>query len=121
MASSSHSYVVLKFGAQREKTPVIKRTLNPKYPAKEATFELPIYASEVERHGSYLDFVVWDKDMIGKGAVTLFETLRKSHVFSKLDYLVELSLTLNQWYRRKIDNGNPPALAFDDPANNVSP
>ena len=67
--SSSFSYVVLTFGLQRAKTPVIKRTLNPKYVAKDATFELPIYASEVERYGAFLDFVVWDKEIIGKGTV----------------------------------------------------
>lgn len=49
------------------KTPVVKKNLNPKYPAKEATFDLPVFASVLGTRGALLDFVVWDKDIVGKG------------------------------------------------------
>lgn len=62
-----HRYVVVTFGEQRVKTPVIKKNLNPKYTAKEATFDLPVFASVLETRGALLDLVVWDKDLIGKG------------------------------------------------------
>jgi C2 domain len=119
-SASPFSYVVLTFGQQRVKTPSIKRTLNPKYLPKDATFELPIYTSEIERHGAFLDFAVWDKDIIGKGALARWSISTSSSCSSKLDYLAELSLTLNHWYRRKLDNGNSSGMIFDDPANNVS-
>ncbi len=51
----------------RVKTPVIKKQLNPLWPAKDATFEFPIYGSAIHTRGAYLHLVVWDKDMIGKG------------------------------------------------------
>lgn len=62
-------YVVLTFGGQRVKTPVIKKTLSPRYLAKDATFELPVYNSAIETRGAFLDFVVWDKDLVGKGDI----------------------------------------------------
>ena len=49
------------------KTPVVKKNLNPKYLAKEATFDLPVFASVIGARGALLDFVVWDKDIVGKG------------------------------------------------------
>jgi hypothetical protein len=49
------------------KTPVVKKNLNPKYPAKEATFDLQVFESVIQTRGALLDFVVWDKDIIGKG------------------------------------------------------
>ena len=49
------------------KTPVVKKNLNPKYSAKEATFDIPVFASVIQTRGALLDFVVWDKDIVGKG------------------------------------------------------
>ena len=43
---------------------MIQKTLNPTYNAKDATFDFPVYASVVEKIGSLVEFVVWDKDMI---------------------------------------------------------
>ncbi|KAF9508289.1 hypothetical protein BS47DRAFT_243143 [Hydnum rufescens UP504] len=62
----SDPYVVLTFGQQRVKTPPIKRTLNPKYLAKDATFELPIYASEVGRYGGFLTLSYGIRILSGK-------------------------------------------------------
>jgi len=72
-ASNTHTrglglrYIVIAFGNQRVKTPVVKKNLNPKYLAKEATFDLPVFASLIGTRGALLDFVVWDKDIVGKG------------------------------------------------------
>lgn len=59
-------YVVVNFARQRFKTRPIKRTLNPKYPAQDATFDFPIYLSAIEQVGPLIEFTVWDKDFIGK-------------------------------------------------------
>jgi hypothetical protein len=78
--TSCSSYVVLRFASQKFKTPVIKKTLNPVYDEKDATFNVPVYLSIVERIGATVELVLWDKDFIGK------------------DYLGEVSLPLNQWF-----------------------
>lgn len=89
----SLSYVVLSLLRKREKTPYIKATLDPVYPAKDATFEFPVYLSLVETMGA-LELVVWDKDIIGS------------------EYLGELALPVQDWFP-----GQP--LLFEDPANEV--
>ena len=73
---------------------MIKKTLNPVYVAKDATFDFPIYLSLVGRLG-VLELIVWDKDMLKK------------------DYLGEGSIPLDDWFR----NGN--AYAFEDMDNKV--
>jgi Ca2+-dependent lipid-binding protein len=72
--------VVVRFASQRVKTPVIKKTLNPVYDEKEATFNFPLYPSVVEKIGATIELVLWDKDLIGK------------------DYLGEVSIPLSQWF-----------------------
>ena len=82
------------------RTPVCKRTLNPVYAQKDATFEFPIFLSlvnELDGHGALnLRFVVWDKDFIGK------------------DFLGMKVLPVNEWFK-------DTAFAFDDPRNQVCP
>ena len=48
----------------RHSTPVIKRSLNPVYAAKDATFDFPIYLSTADKLGVIED-VIWDKDVVG--------------------------------------------------------
>jgi len=72
---------------------VCKRNLNPVYEPKDATFDFPIYTSQMHNLGT-LEFVVWDKDMIGK------------------DFLGEYALPVNQWFQGT-------AFAFNDPNNQV--
>ncbi|EJD44517.1 hypothetical protein AURDEDRAFT_88100 [Auricularia subglabra TFB-10046 SS5] len=75
----SDPYVVVTFQRQRKKTPVMHKTLDPVY-AKDATFDFPVYQSVVERLGTLLELVVWDKDLLGK------------------DYLAELPLACASWF-----------------------
>lgn len=78
----------------RFQTPVLKRNINPIYPAKDATFDFPIYLSLADKLG-VVELVVWDKDMLKK------------------DYLGEIALPLDDWFRED------EVYAFDDPDNKV--
>ncbi|THV04718.1 hypothetical protein K435DRAFT_774272 [Dendrothele bispora CBS 962.96] len=64
----------------RHTTPVVKRTLNPSYPAKDSTFDFPIYLSLADRLG-VLELVVWDKDLLKK------------------DYLGEGGVLVSDWFK----------------------
>ena len=86
------SFVVASFARSRSQTPVAKKTLNPNYATKDATFDFPIYRSLADRLG-VLELVVWDKDMLKK------------------DYLGEAAFTLED-----LKKG---AIAFDDTKNEV--
>ncbi|KAH9037353.1 C2 domain-containing protein [Lactarius hengduanensis] len=70
---------------------VYKRNLNPVYEPTAATFDFPIYLSQVNILGT-LDFAVWDKDLL------------------KDDFLGKYSLPVHQWFRGT-------AFAFNDPNN----
>ncbi|EJD07089.1 uncharacterized protein FOMMEDRAFT_103160 [Fomitiporia mediterranea MF3/22] len=87
---TSDPFVVVSLARNKNSTPVIKKTLNPVYVAKDATFDFPIYLSLVGRLG-VLELIVWDKDMLKK------------------DYLGEASLLLEDWFKE----GSPKD--FDDP------
>lgn len=73
-----------------------RKTLNPTYPAKDATFEFPVYLSLAGSLG-VLELIVWDKDMIKK------------------DYLGEASIPLEHWFGET----NANAKGFDDLDNRV--
>lgn len=73
----------------------MKKTLNPTYDEKEATFDIPIYLSLSGRLG-VLELVVWDKDKFKK------------------DYLGEASLHIEEWFSDGSSKG------FDDLENAVS-
>lgn len=92
--SRAHSFVVVSFLRQRNQTSTIKRTLNPTWDSKDATFDFPIYFSLVGSLG-VLELVLWDKDILKK------------------DYLGEVSLSLEDWFR----DGNP--VSFEDSKNEV--
>ncbi|KAH9173704.1 C2 domain-containing protein [Lactarius sanguifluus] len=81
----SDPFVVVSFLGKQSSTPVCKRSLNPVYEAKDATFDFPIYVNKL----SALEFVVWDKDVI------------------KNDFLGKYSLPVHQWIRGT-------AFAFND-------
>ena len=87
--------MVVSLARNRNTTPVSKKTVNPVYDAKDATFDFPIYISLAGKLG-VLELIVWDKDLVKK------------------DYLGEASLELQDWF------GDKPAKAFDDPSNKVS-
>ncbi|KAH9007468.1 C2 domain-containing protein [Lactarius deliciosus] len=76
----SDPFVVVSLAGKHFKTPVCRRNLNPEYKPKDATFDFPIYTSLADKLGT-LEFVVWDKDMIGK------------------DFLGKYSLPVNQWFK----------------------
>ncbi|KAI9439613.1 C2 domain-containing protein [Lactarius indigo] len=84
----SDPFVVVSLAGKQFKTPVYKRNLNPEYEPNDATFD---FCTSLVDKLSTLEFVVWDKDVIGK------------------DFLGKYSLPVNQWFKG--------ALAFDDPNN----
>ena len=88
------SFVVASLLGTKFQTPVAKRTLNPTYNPKDATFEFPIYLSLADKLG-VVELVVWDKDKLRK------------------EYLGEVFQPIANWF-----NGGR-ALAFDDPNNTV--
>lgn len=87
-------FVVVSVLSKKQQTPVAKRTLNPTYSAKDATFDFPIYLSLAEKLGA-IELIIWDKDVLKK------------------DYLGEVAIPLDDWFRD--DN----AHSFDDPSNMV--
>ena len=76
-----------------------KRTLNPTYAAKDATFDFPIYLSLADKLG-VVELVVWDKDMLSK------------------EYLGEVALPLDDWFVDK-QTGEQRSFGFDQPGNKV--
>ncbi|KIJ51539.1 hypothetical protein M422DRAFT_65494 [Sphaerobolus stellatus SS14] len=89
---ASDPFVVVTLSKQRFQTPAIKKTLNPVWDAKDATFQFPIYRSLVES-SAVIELILWDKDTFGK------------------DYLGEVALSIEDWFK----DGTPPS--FDDPKN----
>lgn len=87
-------FVVVSVLRVRHQTPVAKRTCNPAYSPRDATFEYPLYLSLAEKLG-VIELVIWDKDMLKK------------------DYLGEVSIPLEDWFR------NGSAYGFNDPGNKV--
>ncbi|KAF8160416.1 hypothetical protein BJ912DRAFT_1035445 [Pholiota molesta] len=88
---TSDPFVVASLLNNRHQTPVAKRTVNPVYAAKDATFDFPIYLSLADRLG-VVELVIWDKDMLKK------------------EYLGEVALPLEDWF-------NDREFAFDHPGN----
>ncbi|KIK04927.1 hypothetical protein K443DRAFT_92237, partial [Laccaria amethystina LaAM-08-1] len=94
---ASDPFVVVSVLSNRQQTPVAKRTLNPVYNPKDATFEFPLYLSLAEKLGG-VELVVWDKDMLSK------------------EYLGEVALSLESWFRGE---GEENVFGFDEPGNKV--
>ncbi|KAH7100945.1 hypothetical protein BKA62DRAFT_619360 [Auriculariales sp. MPI-PUGE-AT-0066] len=92
----SDPYVAVTVARQRQKTPVSPKTLAPTYDPKSATFDFPLYATVLQKVGSLLELVVWDKDVIGK------------------DYLGELAVPAGEWFAH--NGGIKP---FASPGNKV--
>ncbi|KAF8144610.1 hypothetical protein K438DRAFT_1519172, partial [Mycena galopus ATCC 62051] len=72
-------FVVASLLSTRHQTPVAKKTLNPVYAAKDATWDFPIYTSVADKLG-VVELVVWDKDMLRK------------------DYLGEAGIAVEDWF-----------------------
>ncbi|KAF8175240.1 hypothetical protein K438DRAFT_1608780 [Mycena galopus ATCC 62051] len=73
MGSVIRAFVVASLLSTRHQTPVAKKTLNPGYAPKDATWDCSIYASIADKFG-VVELVVWDKDMLRKdylGEVTI--------------------------------------------------
>ncbi|KAG6812726.1 hypothetical protein H0H92_000943 [Tricholoma furcatifolium] len=98
-SGSSDPFVVVSISglgaSARHQTPVVKRTLNPTYAPREATWEVPIYVSQVIRGPGVgaLEVVVWDRDMVGK------------------DYLGEAAIPLASWFE------GTRGVGWDEPGN----
>ncbi|CAE6479203.1 unnamed protein product [Rhizoctonia solani] len=88
----SDPFVVVSFAGKRVQTPVINKTLYPEWAPKDATFTFPLYLSTIGSQGS-IELVIWDKDR-----------------FSKNDYLGEVSLPIEDWFKWNGGNGT----AFED-------
>jgi hypothetical protein len=87
--------VVVSLLNTRHHTPVIKRSANPEYSFKDATFDFPIHLSLADRLGT-IEVVVWDKENM-----------------IKKEYLGEVALPLEDWFKE----GN--AFGFYDDQNRV--
>ena len=74
------SFFVVSCLSVRHQTCVVKKTLNPSYPEKDATFDFNIYLSVVDKL-SAIELIAWDKDTWGK------------------EYLGEAALPLEDWFR----------------------
>ncbi|WVO16689.1 phosphatidylserine decarboxylase [Cryptococcus depauperatus] len=67
--------------ATRHTTPVIKKTLDPVFPAETSTFDFPIYLSLAGVVGGRgLEGVLWDKDLMRK------------------EYMGELAIPIDEWF-----------------------
>ncbi|KAI0693420.1 phosphatidylserine decarboxylase-domain-containing protein [Cytidiella melzeri] len=88
----SDPFVVVSLLRDRFQTTVQKKTVNPVWSPKDATFDFLLYHSLADKLG-VIELVIWDKDMLKK------------------DYLGEVSIPLDDWFR----DDNP--FAFDDPNN----
>ncbi|KAJ7082389.1 phosphatidylserine decarboxylase-domain-containing protein [Mycena belliarum] len=88
----SDPFVVASLLHTRVHTATVKKTLNPVFAAKDATWDLPIYLSVADKLG-VLELVVWDKD-----------------VLSRKDYLGEAGVAVEDWFADR-------AKAWDSPAN----
>jgi len=64
----------------RQQTCVVKKTLNPSFPEKDATFDFDIYLSVADKLSS-IELIAWDKDLLGK------------------EYLGEAALPLEYWFQ----------------------
>ncbi|KAG8997441.1 hypothetical protein FRB90_012501, partial [Tulasnella sp. 427] len=95
----SDPFVAVNLNRERHATPVVKKSVNPEYPADKSTFNFPIYRSSVGYLGA-LEFVVWDKDLLRK------------------DYIGEAALAFDEWFKHQEPS---PAFAFDDPRNTPFP
>lgn len=85
-------FVTVTVLGTKHHTAVCKKTVNPEYEPKDATFDFPIYSSLAHQLAS-VELVVWDKDMLTK------------------DYLGEISVTLEDWFDGR------RALGFTEPEN----
>ncbi|KAF8753348.1 Phosphatidylserine decarboxylase proenzyme 3 [Rhizoctonia solani] len=83
----SDPFVVISFAGKRLQTPVVNKTLYPEWAPKDATFTFPLYLSTIGSQGS-IELVIWDKDR-----------------FSKNDYLGEVSLPIDEWFKWNGGNG----------------
>ncbi|KAK0446101.1 phosphatidylserine decarboxylase-domain-containing protein [Armillaria borealis] len=90
---ASDPFIVVSVLNSRFQTPVAKKTLQPIYAPKDATFDFPIYLSLADRLG-VLEMVAWDKDML-----------------MKKDYMGEVALPLEDWF------ANSRPYGFDEPGN----
>ncbi|CEL55676.1 phosphatidylserine decarboxylase [Rhizoctonia solani AG-1 IB] len=88
----SDPFVVVSFAGKRMQTPVIPKTLYPEWAPKDAIFTFPLYFSTIGSQGS-IELIIWDKDR-----------------FSKNDYLGEVSLPIDDWFKWNGANG----AAFDE-------
>ena len=93
-------FVVVSVLTTRQQTSVAKRTLNPTYLPKDATFDFPIYLSLAD-HLGVVELVVWDKDMLKK------------------EYLGEAALLLDDWFVNK-ETGKERSFGFGEPGNQVT-
>ena len=100
-----NSFVAVSLFQSRRSTPTCKRTLNPTFPARESTFDFPIYMSVVEKMGyvGVIELVVWDRDML-----------------LKKEYLGEVGVGVDSWFGGHAGDGKAgTGLAWDDVENNV--
>jgi phosphatidylserine decarboxylase len=94
MTDNGARFVAITLSDQKKATSSQKKTLNPTWPAAEATYDFPLYLSQAGGLGA-LELIVWDKDLLGKG------------------YLGEAALGIDQWFK------DSTAIAFNHERNLV--
>lgn len=90
----TNSFVVVSVLRDRYRTPALKKTVNPTWAPKDATFDFPLYLSLADKLG-VIELVIWDKDTFTK------------------EYLGEVAIPLDEWFR------DDRPFGFDDPDNTV--
>lgn len=96
LTSNIFRFVVTSLLRTRHQTAVAKKTVNPTYAPKDATWDFPIYLSLADKLG-VVELVVWDKDVLRK------------------DYLGEAGVAVDDWFT------DARAKAWDAPGNVVRP
>ncbi|KAJ7500276.1 phosphatidylserine decarboxylase-domain-containing protein [Mycena galericulata] len=85
----SDPFVVASLLRTRHHTPVAKKTVNPVYTPKDATWDFPIYLSIADKLG-VVELVVWDKDVLRK------------------DYLGEVGIAVEDWFDSGVKGWDAP-------------
>ncbi|GLB40809.1 putative catalyzes the formation of phosphatidylethanolamine (PtdEtn) from phosphatidylserine (PtdSer) [Lyophyllum shimeji] len=91
------SFVTVSLLGTTHHTPVVRRSVNPTYEAKDATWDFPLYLSLADRLGA-VELVIWDKRMVGK------------------DYVGEVAISVHDLWAGGGEKERRP-FGWDDPGN----
>ena len=82
----------------RYQTPVVKKSLNPTFPAESSTFDFPLYLSLAGVVGGRgIEGVVWDKVGSGLNARSMIYTAHFQDLMRK-EYMGEVAIPSLDWF-----------------------